>query len=30
LTDFSGVLTGTPKYVGDRGPLMESRHNGEW
>lgn len=25
LVDFSGVLTGTPKYIGDRAPLMESR-----
>ncbi len=29
LVDFSGVLTGTPKYVGSRGPLMESRENGQ-
>jgi circadian clock protein KaiC len=29
LVDFSGVLTGTPKYVGAREPLMESRDNGE-
>lgn len=28
LVEFSGVLTGTPKYVGSRGPLMESRDNG--
>lgn len=25
LISFRGVLTGTPEYVGDRGPLMESR-----
>ncbi|MGV3576870.1 MAG: ATPase domain-containing protein [Devosia sp.] len=29
LVEFSGVLTGTPKYVGSRGPLMESRENGQ-
>jgi circadian clock protein KaiC len=27
LTDFRGVLTGTPEYVGDSDPLMESRRN---
>lgn len=27
LVDFRGVLTGTPEYIGDRGPLMESRSN---
>lgn len=27
LTAFRGVLTGTPEYIGDRGPLMESRTN---
>lgn len=27
LVAFRGVLTGTPEYVGDRGPLMESRGN---
>ncbi|MFD1786174.1 ATPase domain-containing protein [Sphingomonas floccifaciens] len=25
LTAFRGVLTGTPEYTGDRGPLMEDR-----
>lgn len=25
LTDFRGVLTGTPEYVGDSAPLLESR-----
>ncbi|WEK03248.1 MAG: ATPase domain-containing protein [Candidatus Devosia phytovorans] len=25
LVAFRGVLTGTPEYVGERGPLMESR-----
>ncbi len=25
LTDFRGVLTGTPEYLGEIGPLMESR-----
>ena len=25
LTGFKGVLTGTPEFVGDRGPLMEDR-----
>jgi circadian clock protein KaiC len=25
LTDFIGVLTGTPEYTGDRKPLMEDR-----
>lgn len=25
LTDFRGVLTGTPEYTGDRAPLMEDR-----
>lgn len=27
LTEFRGVLTGTPEYVGDSGPLMESRRD---
>jgi circadian clock protein KaiC len=27
LTQFRGVLTGTPEYVGDRDPLMESRND---
>ncbi|TWB21754.1 circadian clock protein KaiC [Nitrospirillum amazonense] len=25
LTDFRGVMTGTPEYTGDPGPLMEDR-----
>ena len=25
LTEFTGVLTGTPQYTGDRKPLMEDR-----
>lgn len=29
LTAFRGVLTGTPEYIGERGPLMESRHHAE-
>jgi len=29
LVEFSGVLTGTPKYVGEAAPLMESRGHGE-
>jgi circadian clock protein KaiC len=30
LTDFSGILTGTPTYVGDPKPLMpESTHDGK-
>jgi circadian clock protein KaiC len=28
LTQFSGILTGTPTYVGDARPLMEDRHVG--
>jgi circadian clock protein KaiC len=28
LTDFRGVLTGTPEYVGPRAPLMEDRGRG--
>lgn len=28
LTAFRGVLTGTPEYVGARGPLMEDRARG--
>jgi len=28
LVQFKGVLTGTPEYVGDRGPLMEDRGRG--
>lgn len=29
LVEFNGVLTGTPKYVGERGPLMESRDHAD-
>ena len=25
LSDFKGVLTGTPEYTGSQGPLMEDR-----
>ncbi len=28
LTDFKGVLTGTPEYTGARSPLMEDRSTG--
>jgi len=28
LTGFTGVLTGTPRYTGDRAPLMEDRPRG--
>jgi circadian clock protein KaiC len=28
LTNFSGILTGTPTYVGDPQPLMERRNSG--
>ena len=28
LVDFNGVLTGTPEYTGERGPLMEDRARG--
>jgi circadian clock protein KaiC len=28
LSDFKGVLTGTPKYVGVEKPLMEDRGSG--
>jgi circadian clock protein KaiC len=28
LTDFKGVLTGTPEYTGERSPLMEDRSLG--
>jgi circadian clock protein KaiC len=27
LTDFKGVLTGTPEYVGKDNPLMDARHD---
>lgn len=30
LVEFSGVLTGTPRYVGERGPLLESRDHGDF
>lgn len=29
LSDFKGVLTGTPEYTGSRSPLMEDRGSGE-
>ncbi len=28
LTEFSGILTGTPTYVGKLGPLMPETDNG--
>jgi circadian clock protein KaiC len=28
LSDFKGILTGTPEYVGSRSPLMEDRESG--
>jgi circadian clock protein KaiC len=28
LTDFKGILTGTPEYLGSRSPLMEDRESG--
>jgi circadian clock protein KaiC len=28
LTEFSGILTGTPTYVGDSRPLLPEKHNG--
>jgi circadian clock protein KaiC len=28
LTEFSGILTGTPTYVGNQGPLMPEKNNG--
>lgn len=29
LVEFSGVLTGTPEFLGDRAPLMEDRSPGD-
>jgi circadian clock protein KaiC len=29
LTDFKGVLTGTPEYLGKRNPLLEDRLHGK-
>jgi len=28
LTDFNGILTGTPTYVGDYRPLMSEKEHG--
>ncbi len=28
LTEFRGVLTGTPEYIGPRNPLLEDRPDG--
>ena len=28
LTEFRGVLTGTPEYIGSRNPLLEDRNGG--
>jgi circadian clock protein KaiC len=29
LKHFAGVLSGTPQYVGDSGPLFDEAHDGE-